>query len=182
MRLSHTPLHRFLGSADLSSLLALGLCKDREQDDPPAWGDSIGDTNLTSLQVEAQFAELSIQLAGARLIQEGPEFAKAVNVEPHAVSLDAVGGDDQVPDLRFELHRPPHSTDAIPCQDPIVPRLRGVLSQDRRSGANATKLPAEFGDCVRARKNSARKKLLDSLVRQPEHFGRITHREMSVLD
>jgi len=62
------------------------------------------------------------------------------------------------------------------------PRVHLVEPRSRRSVINARKLPPGFGDGLRTWENSARKQLLDSLVRQPEHFGSITHREMSVLD
>src|SRR5258707_125140 len=105
--------HRPPGSLHLGALASLGLPEDREEDDAPAGGDVVADSDALSVQVEAQLTELAPQLPRVRLVEEWALVLQKVDVEgdvPECGVVEAVqpGGDLL---LRFD-RAPIHSTDA----------------------------------------------------------------------
>jgi len=123
----NTPFHCLLRPDDLSSLLALGLRKRREQDDPSARGNPIGDPHLATFQMESKPTQLPVQLTGMGLVREKTELAQPVDVEPHPIGCGVAEVENPVPHLWLELNRSPHSVHAIPTLDPQSPWHRGSL-------------------------------------------------------
>ena len=62
-------LHRASGSVDFGSLSRFGLGEHRQQDDDSSGGDVVADAGRLSAEVEAQLAELAVELAGERFAQ-----------------------------------------------------------------------------------------------------------------
>jgi hypothetical protein len=120
VRFGPTTLHCPLRPVDLplASLLALGLYEDREQDDPPAQTDPIGDPRWPTLQVEAQLPELAVQLTGVGFVQGGTELGETVDMESHQVGIGVIEGQEPVTNLRFEFDMASHSVHAISVARP----------------------------------------------------------------
>jgi len=58
-----------MGAVHLCALAHAGLVEHRQEDNPPSWGEPVGDALLIAVQGEAQLAELAAQMSGLRLAE-----------------------------------------------------------------------------------------------------------------
>jgi hypothetical protein len=70
-----------MGSIDLLSLAHAGLGEDGQQDNPTPGGDPIRHPDGRAAQVESQFPQLAVQLAGLGLTQKRTLLGQQVDVE-----------------------------------------------------------------------------------------------------
>ncbi len=63
-------LHRTSGSVDFGSFSRFGLGEHGQQDDASSGGDVVADAGALPAEVEAQLAELPVELASERFAQK----------------------------------------------------------------------------------------------------------------
>src|SRR5919109_3988451 len=85
--LSEAATHRHLRPGDLLGLAHLGLSEDGQQDDPSFGADEVADPPAFASQVEAQLAELALELAGVGLGEQDTLFLQQVDVEGHVTEF-----------------------------------------------------------------------------------------------
>jgi hypothetical protein len=103
MGLSNALLHRPPRSIDLGALPTLGLREHGQQNDSPSRRDPIRHPNRPSDQKEPQLAELAVQLARVRLVQQRAELGEPVDMETGTPFRLLVELEIPVPNFRFEL-------------------------------------------------------------------------------
>lgn len=113
--LIHASRQRSSGAFDLTSLVLSCLGEHRQQHDHPPWCDPVGDACRRRAKVEAQLAELAVELFGVRLVEQGPSRGETVHVKSDTSLLLLRQRTEPLDDLGLELDLTPgHSANAIP--------------------------------------------------------------------
>ena len=98
--------HRLLRSGKLRTLPVLGLGDNRQQADPPAWSDPVGDANRLSTQIEPKLIQLAVQLLRVRLGEQDTPLGQQIDVKRYVTEMGAGEPFEPVPDLRLSSTEP----------------------------------------------------------------------------
>ena len=80
MALVNAALHCSSSSIDLGSLSRFGLGEYGEEHDDPSGGGVVADSGLLAVEVEAQLAELAVELSGERFAEVDALFGEQIDV------------------------------------------------------------------------------------------------------
>jgi hypothetical protein len=84
MRFGLASLERFASPVNCLSFTLLCLGEHREQNDPAAWCDPVGDSLGAAVEEEPQLPEFAVQLLGVRFVEKRSEFG-----QPRDMKLDS---------------------------------------------------------------------------------------------
>ena len=106
--------HCSAGSVDFCSFSGSGFGEHGQQDDDSSGGDVVADSGWLAIEVEPQFAEFAVELAGEWFAQVYALVAEQVDVAFGLTELVVGEGVEPVDDLGFQLDGSlDHSSDAI---------------------------------------------------------------------
>ena len=144
MALVNAALHCSSSSIDLGSLSRFGLGEYGEEHDDPSGGGVVADSGLLAVEVEAQLAELAVELSGERFAEVDALFGEQIDVSLDLTELVVRQRIQPAGYFWFGLNQTPtHSRDAIT-------RLGGTDGTIFQARGRRDDTPAENRCCSQA--------------------------------
>ena len=114
MAVGDAALHCSAGPVDFCSFSGSGFGEHGHQDDDSSGGDVVADSGWLSIEVEPQFAEFAVELAGEWFAEVYALVGEEIDVAFGLTELVVGEGVEPVGNLGFQFYcSPKHSSDAI---------------------------------------------------------------------